>query len=634
MIRPTSARQHAFPNFDLPFGGHLDPKNRWVRWGDLLPWEGLESAYHAVMDPKQGRPSKPARMVLGSLVIKHKLGLSDEETVRQIQENPYLQYFLGMHGFSSEPPFSPTLFVEFRKRLGKEAFDAMDQVIIDAMGALEQRKAQRKRNLASGDAKTASGAGTHGCSPEDGAAEEMAKEMVDTALPEDLQIEPLPLAEVEQAQHPEPSPTADDHVDDAPSIVAEAAPEASSTDLKQEATTPDESARSFTADTDSNDEERVATQPDAEVPSHKGKLIMDATVADQAIRFPTDLSLLNEARVSTEQIIDAVHAQLPAGSRKVRTYRCRARQDFLAVTKGRQRGGNKVRIAIRKQLNYIRRNLASIDRMLDTLISDEAPAFPVAWKFQHRLFVVRTLYAQQREMYESRTRRCDDRIVSISQPHVRPIVRGKAGRPVEFGSKSSASLVNGLAFVDKLRWDAFNEAGDLIGQVERYRERFGYYPEVVLADGIYGTRANRSWLKEHGIRYGGKPLGRPRKETEANREELKAEKRQRKQDALDRIPVEGKFGQAKGGYGLNYIRAKRANTSEAWVRTIFLVMNLMVLITAFLRPFLRVRPLLRVQIMRKMGRIAWFRRMLPSWAGHFSQSAGSRHFISGACCAC
>jgi len=79
----------------------------------------------------------------------------------------------------------------------------------------------------------------------------------------------------------------------------------------------------------------------------------------------------------------------------------------------------------------------------------------------------------------------------------------------------------GLTRVDHLRWDAFHEGHDQPGQVEVYREHTGYYPELVLGDTIYGTRDNRRYLNQFGIRFAGKPLGRPRQVTEANREELK-----------------------------------------------------------------------------------------------------------------
>jgi len=230
--------------------------------------------------------------------------------------------------------------------------------------------------------------------------------------------------------------------------------------------------------------------------------------------------------------------------------------------------------------------MGHIERMLDGLIPKPGMTFPVSHRLQRQYWIIRQVYAQQEEMRRNHSHRCDDRIVSISQPHVRPIVRGKAGKQVEFGSKISVSLVGKLAFVDHLSWDAFNESKDLIAQVEAYRDRFGFYPEVVLADGIYGTRENRQWLKEHGIRFGGKPLGRPRKATQENMAEIRQLKRQRREDERSRIPVEGKFGQGKNGYRLNQIRARLASTSEAWVRSIFLVMNLVALLR-FLQLFLR-----------------------------------------------
>lgn len=134
-----------------------------------------------------------------------------------------------------------------------------------------------------------------------------------------------------------------------------------------------------------------------------------------------------------------------------------------------------------------------------------------------------------------------------------------------------------MAHVDHLRWEAFHEGLDLPTQVEAYRERYGHYPERVIVDPLYGTRATRSYLKQLGIHFAGKPLGRPKQVTDANREQLKQAKAQRRQDYRQRIPVEGKFGQGKKGYRFNDILAKRANTAFAWINTIFLVMNLLIL---------------------------------------------------------
>ena len=154
------------------------------------------------------------------------------------------------------------------------------------------------------------------------------------------------------------------------------------------------------------------------------------------------------------------------------------------------------------------------------------------------LEVIRLLHHQQNEMYVNKKHSVKDRIVSISQPWIRPIVRGKASADVEFGAKLSLSLVDGIARIDRLSWDAYNESEDLIQQVEAYKKRNGFYPASVHADGIYRTRANRKYLKDKGIRFSGKPLGRPPKETDENKATLKERRTQARQDEVDRIPVE------------------------------------------------------------------------------------------------
>ena len=166
-------------------------------------------------------------------------------------------------------------------------------------------------------------------------------------------------------------------------------------------------------------------------------------------------------------------------------------------------------------------------------------------------------------MFENKTHKVNDRIVSIHQPHIRPIVRGKTKAKIEFGSKIHLSLVDGYSFLDTVSWDAFNEGTHLTEYVENYRSRFGYYPAKVLADKIYCTRSNRAYLKEKGIKLAAKPLGRP-----------SAKAVGKHVSPGERNPIEGKFGQAKNGYGMNRIRARLKNTSESWIASIILVLNL------------------------------------------------------------
>jgi len=172
-------------------------------------------------------------------------------------------------------------------------------------------------------------------------------------------------------------------------------------------------------------------------------------------------------------------------------------------------------------------------------------------------------------MHAQRKHTCEQRIVNLYQPYVRPIVRGKDKAKVEFGAKINISEVDGMVRLDHFSWENFNEGGDVELQIERYRELYGCYPELLLADRIFLTRENRSLLKEKHIRIVGKPLGRPPKE------ELNAyQKRKLKKERNQRNHVEAKFGQAKNGYRLNQIRAKRSDTSKSWISAILFIMNL------------------------------------------------------------
>ena len=134
----------------------------------------------------------------------------------------------------------------------------------------------------------------------------------------------------------------------------------------------------------------------------------------------------------------------------------------------------------------LQRNLATVETLLNELSN---PAIPLSSKKLKQYWVIQHVYSQQAAMYRTKSHRCHDRIVSIHQPHVRPIIRGKLNKSVEFGAKISVSLTpQGIAKVDHLRWDAFNEGGDLETQVEAYQRRYGFYPEAVVADPVYGTQ--------------------------------------------------------------------------------------------------------------------------------------------------
>lgn len=188
-----------------------------------------------------------------------------------------------------------------------------------------------------------------------------------------------------------------------------------------------------------------------------------------------------------------------------------------------------------------------------------------------RLEVIRTIFSQQEEMFQKGVHKVNDRIVCIHQPQIRPMVRGKANADVEFGPKLSLSVVDGFLYLDHLRWDPFNESLDLIAQVNKYRRRFGCYPRVVIVDQIYGTLENRKYLKEHGIRFSGKKLGRPPKELDIVAREME---RLRLLEQGERSEIEGKIGTVKTRYGLGKLMTKTEQTSENWVAMAIFSMNM------------------------------------------------------------
>ena len=187
---------------------------------------------------------------------------------------------------------------------------------------------------------------------------------------------------------------------------------------------------------------------------------------------------------------------------KPRTYRQVARKRYLQTAQKKNKSKEIIRKAVGSHLRFLARNLRSIDKLLDAYHQ-----IPFESKDYKYLQVIHTLYEQQKQMFDARTHSIEHRIVSIHQPHVRPMVRCKSQAKVEFGAKIHVSLIDGISFLDELSGEAFNEGNHMMVYVEWYRKRFGYYPNEILADQIYCTRANKAALKVKKIRLLANPLG-------------------------------------------------------------------------------------------------------------------------------
>jgi len=470
MYRQTSPGQLSFENFYLPFGGKLSEENRWVKLSEMIPWEEFEASYAAHFDPSHGAPAKSFRLALGALIIKERLGVTDAETVEQVRENPYLQYFLGLSEYSDRPPFEASMMTHFRHRLSLALVNQVNEAVVQRV-------------------------------------------LLEDESPEET-------LETEEASPPERT----------------------------------EKVPRETSEEDSD-------EPPEETPPNQGQLLVDATVSPADIHYPTDLHLLNQARASSERILDQLWETVrQPGQRKPRTYRQQARRNFLKVAKKRRPTRRQIRKAIGQQLRYLRRNLEQIRQ----LVAEGASLEVLSGFWYQRLLVIQEVYRQQLLMYTQRQHRVDHRIVSLAQPHVRPIVRGKAGTPVEFGAKLAISCVAGFCFIDHLGWEAVN----LPQQVEGYKQRFGVYPESVHADQLYRTRASRQWCKDRGIRLSGPPLGRPAAGAKVDLDH------QTRQDARIRNAIEGKFGQGKRRFSLARVMAKLPHTAATSIAITVLVMNL------------------------------------------------------------
>ena len=305
-----------------------------------------------------------------------------------------------------------------------------------------------------------------------------------------------------------------------------------------------------------------------ETSDNSGTMILDATCAPQNIAFPQDINLLNEAREDLEDIIDGICSK--NGLRMPRMYRNNARKDYLLLARCKKRTTKKIRKAIKKQLQYVRRDIGYIDDFMEC-------GYSPTKKQSDLLSTIKKVYEQQQYMYANKVHSVANRIVSISQPYIRPIVRGKAAAPVEFGAKLDISLDDRkLARIEKLSFDAYNESDVLQAAAERYHDRTGHYPERILADKIYRNRENLSYCKLHDIRLSGPALGRPKKNASIDK---KVEYR----DNADRVEVERAFALAKHSYGLGKIVTKLEETTRGSISLSVIAMNIDKLVAVLLR---------------------------------------------------
>ena len=314
------------------------------------------------------------------------------------------------------------------------------------------------------------------------------------------------------------------------------------------------------------EDEDAAGFTDSEGREHKGILKIDATCADAEVRYPVDVDIIADGCRKTDCFIVRICGK--AGISKPKTYYGKAANAYKQLVKRKKKGGKLVKDTIGLMLSCLHMDLLTL---MDLTAGENRSRLDYLRKDQRRVMdAIIKMYFQQERMHGTGEHRCDDRIISIFQPHLRPIVRGKASAKTEFGAKIGTALVGGYTFIDHHSWDAYNESADMELHIVKYQERFGYLPATIFSDKIYMNRANRALLKELGIKSYSKPLGRPPKEPPSP-ERQAAEARA----TGKRNEIECSFGTGKRVYQANDIRAKLPDTAECWTGMCYFAKNVM-----------------------------------------------------------
>ncbi len=301
------------------------------------------------------------------------------------------------------------------------------------------------------------------------------------------------------------------------------------------------------------------------------KLMLDATVFEANITYPNDVKLLNTVRewgchtiLKIKNILDP--------KQKIRTMKRSARKVYLQYQKTRRKTDAYIRKTRNRMLRFTKRNIGQLELLIARAKSN-TESFVVSnlSKIEERLSVAKLIYEQQLTMAKTRGKRVANRIVSFHQPLVRPMIRGKEGGNYEFGIKAHVALVDGYAFLDRAQPDPFHEGNLLPDSVTQHTQRFGKPPQIVIADQLYATRSNRTFLKDHNIHHAFKSIGRPPNISEKT---ARLERASRKNHQVSRNAIEGLFGHLKSRFNLNRTTWTVPNGPDFQVRLGLMAFNL------------------------------------------------------------
>lgn len=277
------------------------------------------------------------------------------------------------------------------------------------------------------------------------------------------------------------------------------------------------------------------------------KAVVDATCYESEVRYPTDVKLLWESVEWCNKTICLLFSTL--SERLPRTKYLKWKRRFISYSKMRRKTLKLTRALKRSSLGLIHKMMLILESNKKLLTE----------KQQERLQLIRKVCSQQYALFYQGIKP-QRRIVSLHKDYIRPIVRGKEIKQVEFGAKVNKIQIDGINFIEHISFDSFNEGTRLKSSVYKIQSLTHRKILVLGADAIYATNANRRFITANGIKTDFKPKGR------AARNYNKEERRIKSLITKERASrLEGSFGKEKEHYHLRKIKARTRKNEILWI---------------------------------------------------------------------
>ncbi|HYJ64787.1 MAG TPA: transposase [Parafilimonas sp.] len=286
----------------------------------------------------------------------------------------------------------------------------------------------------------------------------------------------------------------------------------------------------------------------------------DATVFESYIEYPTDAKLLWNSCTQVYCMIKQTRKNARLRDTRINHDKHKSRWLHFAKSKKKTKRQNK---KICKQLlRYLERLIKQLDQL------QQKHVLTLGAVHYNRLVTINTIKEQQWRHYFGKEAKVPDRIVSLHKPYVRPIVRGKEVKPVEFGAKVNMLLVDGISFMEHFNFDNFNEGTRLQSTIHLQRKYFGACYQIG-ADAIYATNKNRKYCTKNEIATSFVAKG-----NEGKNKDQKSQMRSIPGKVRSTV-LEGSFGNEKNHYQMNKIKAKTKDNEKAWIFFSLLTCNAM-----------------------------------------------------------